>query len=158
MLLIVLRATNVMILAMSVWTDMNTKALAQRFGAVALLDKMKLADDLIPACTRLGQQANAASSMTRRLPALGFFSTSLVCRLRVGLPTPLRMFRTSMNRRTALTLRPPERYLIVGCVPRLALEVLSLRPRTRIRRTKSPAYADSSERLNRISREESYTC
>ena len=55
-----LRATHVLILAMSVWTDMNTKALAQRFGAVALLDKMKLGDDLIPACRRLGQQANAA--------------------------------------------------------------------------------------------------
>ena len=55
-----LRATHVLILAMSVWTDMNTKALAQRFGAVTLLDKMKLGDDLIPACRRLGQQANAA--------------------------------------------------------------------------------------------------
>jgi chemotaxis response regulator CheB len=54
-----LRATPVLILAMSVWTDKNTKALAQRFGAIALLDKMKLADDLIPACRRLGQQANA---------------------------------------------------------------------------------------------------
>jgi DNA-binding NarL/FixJ family response regulator len=55
-----LRATHVPILAMSVWTDMDTKALAQRFGAVALLDKMKLGDDLIPACRRLFQQANAA--------------------------------------------------------------------------------------------------
>jgi chemotaxis response regulator CheB len=35
-----LRTAPVLILAMSVWTDMNTKALAQRFGAVALLDKM----------------------------------------------------------------------------------------------------------------------
>ena len=54
-----LRATHVLILAMSVWTDMNTQALAQRFGAVALLDKMKLGEDLIPACRRFGQQANA---------------------------------------------------------------------------------------------------
>lgn len=57
-----LRATHVLILAMSVWTDMNTKALAERFGAVALLDKMKLGDDLIPTCRRFGQQANAVTA------------------------------------------------------------------------------------------------
>jgi DNA-binding NarL/FixJ family response regulator len=57
-----LRATQVLILAMSVWTDMNTKALAERFGAVALLDKMKLGDDLIPTCRRFGQQANAVTA------------------------------------------------------------------------------------------------
>jgi DNA-binding NarL/FixJ family response regulator len=57
-----LRATQVLILAMSVWTDMNTKALAEQFGAVALLDKMKLGSDLIPACRRLAQHVNVAGA------------------------------------------------------------------------------------------------
>jgi CheY-like chemotaxis protein len=51
-----LKTTEVLILAMSVWNDLNTKALAERFGAAALLDKMRLGDDLIPAFRRLAQQ------------------------------------------------------------------------------------------------------
>ena len=43
---------EVPILAMSVWTDMRrtcTLRLCERFGAAALLDEMRLGDDLIPA-------------------------------------------------------------------------------------------------------------
>ena len=37
------------LLAMSIWTDDETKSLAEAVGAVVLLDKTKLADELIPA-------------------------------------------------------------------------------------------------------------
>jgi CheY-like chemotaxis protein len=37
------------LLAMSIWTDEETKALAETFGAGKLLDKMNLASELIPA-------------------------------------------------------------------------------------------------------------
>ena len=37
------------LLAISLWTDDQTKALAESFGAVMLLDKTKLAFELIPA-------------------------------------------------------------------------------------------------------------
>jgi DNA-binding NarL/FixJ family response regulator len=37
------------LLAMSIWTDEETKSLAEGIGAVVLLDKTKLADELIPA-------------------------------------------------------------------------------------------------------------
>jgi DNA-binding NarL/FixJ family response regulator len=37
------------LLAISIWNDEQAKALADSFGAVTLLDKPKLADDLIPA-------------------------------------------------------------------------------------------------------------
>jgi DNA-binding NarL/FixJ family response regulator len=49
------------IVAISVWTDEETKELAERFGAVRLLDKMKLSTDLIPAireCTSLKDTAD----------------------------------------------------------------------------------------------------
>ena len=36
------------LLAMSIWTDEETKALAETFGAVKLLDKMNLASDFNP--------------------------------------------------------------------------------------------------------------
>jgi DNA-binding NarL/FixJ family response regulator len=37
------------LLAMSIWTDDETKSLAEAIGAVVLLDKTKLADELIAA-------------------------------------------------------------------------------------------------------------
>ena len=40
------------VLAISVWTDGETKILADSYGAVALLDKARLAADLIPAIKR----------------------------------------------------------------------------------------------------------
>ena len=41
---------------MSVWNDEDTKALAATFGADNLLDKMRLADDLVPAVMKIAQQ------------------------------------------------------------------------------------------------------
>jgi hypothetical protein len=41
------------LLAMSIWNDDETKALADSYGAVALLDKTNLAKDLIPVIRRL---------------------------------------------------------------------------------------------------------
>ena len=37
------------LLAMSIWTDLETKSLAETIGAVTLLDKATLATELIPA-------------------------------------------------------------------------------------------------------------
>lgn len=51
-----LKAMEVPILAMSVWTDMHTKALAERFGSAALLDEMRLGDDLIPTFKTIAQK------------------------------------------------------------------------------------------------------
>jgi DNA-binding NarL/FixJ family response regulator len=45
-----LRGTQV--LAMSLWTDDETKTLAAKFGAIMLLDKTKLFTDLLPAVRR----------------------------------------------------------------------------------------------------------
>jgi two-component system, NarL family, response regulator LiaR len=41
------------VLAMSIWNDMESHNLAIRYGASALLDKSKLASDLIPAIMAL---------------------------------------------------------------------------------------------------------
>jgi len=49
------------IVAVSVWIDEETRALADRFGAVTLLDKMELATDLIPAIAQFtSPRTNAA--------------------------------------------------------------------------------------------------
>ncbi len=49
------------IVAVSVWIDKETRALAHRFGAVTLLDKMELATDLIPAIAQFtSPRANTA--------------------------------------------------------------------------------------------------
>ena len=42
------------VLAISVWNDENTRALALSYGATALLDKMRLGEELIPAVMKLG--------------------------------------------------------------------------------------------------------
>ena len=44
------------LLAFSLWNDNETKALADRYGAVELLDKANLAFDLIPAIKRSAKQ------------------------------------------------------------------------------------------------------
>lgn len=44
--------TGSRLLAMSIWNDDETKALAASYGAVALLDKTKLMNDLIPSIRR----------------------------------------------------------------------------------------------------------
>jgi DNA-binding NarL/FixJ family response regulator len=49
-----LRAYQAAILAISVWNDENTLALARSYGASELLDKMRLGHELIPAVMKLG--------------------------------------------------------------------------------------------------------
>jgi DNA-binding NarL/FixJ family response regulator len=49
-----LRAYEAAVLAISVWNDEDTRALAQSYGASALLDKMLLGKELIPAVMKLG--------------------------------------------------------------------------------------------------------
>jgi DNA-binding NarL/FixJ family response regulator len=48
------------LLAISLWTDDETKALADRCGAVLLLDKTKLAYELIPAIKRYANKKAVA--------------------------------------------------------------------------------------------------
>ena len=48
-----LRAYRAAVLAISVWHDEDTRALAQSYGASALLDKMLLGKELIPAVMKL---------------------------------------------------------------------------------------------------------
>jgi DNA-binding NarL/FixJ family response regulator len=49
-----LRAYQAAILAISIWNDEDTLALARSYGASALLDKMRLGKELIPAVMKLG--------------------------------------------------------------------------------------------------------
>ena len=49
-----LRAYAARVLAISVWNDSDTLALAQSYGATELLDKMRLGQELIPAVMKLG--------------------------------------------------------------------------------------------------------
>lgn len=46
------------LLAISVWNDDETKALAKTMGAITLLDKTKLVTELIPAIRRASTQAD----------------------------------------------------------------------------------------------------
>ena len=48
------------IVAMSLWNDHDAKALAERFGAHVLLDKMKLYSELIPAIKQFCPSVNIA--------------------------------------------------------------------------------------------------
>ena len=48
------------VLAMSVWNDENALALAQSYGAMELLDKMRLGQELIPAVMKLGYASESA--------------------------------------------------------------------------------------------------
>jgi DNA-binding NarL/FixJ family response regulator len=49
-----LRAYAASVLAISVWDDDDTRALAESYGAMALLDKMRLGQELIPTVIKLG--------------------------------------------------------------------------------------------------------
>jgi two-component system, NarL family, response regulator DevR len=49
-----LRAYQAAILAISVWNDENTLALARSYGASELLDKTRLGQELIPTVMKLG--------------------------------------------------------------------------------------------------------
>jgi DNA-binding NarL/FixJ family response regulator len=55
-----LRAYEAAVLAISVWHDEDTRALAQSYGASALLDKMFLGKELIPAVMKLGSGSGPA--------------------------------------------------------------------------------------------------
>jgi DNA-binding NarL/FixJ family response regulator len=50
------------VVAMSAWDDEETKALATTFGAAQLLDKMKLADLLLPAILKLAPASKMAAA------------------------------------------------------------------------------------------------
>jgi len=50
-----------LMLAISVWNDEETKALAESFGTLPLLDKMELSDKLIPAIMQLVSPKNPAA-------------------------------------------------------------------------------------------------
>jgi DNA-binding NarL/FixJ family response regulator len=55
-----LRAYRAAVLAISVWNDEDTRCLAQSYGATALLDKMRLGRELIPAVMKLGSGSEAS--------------------------------------------------------------------------------------------------
>jgi DNA-binding NarL/FixJ family response regulator len=55
-----LRAYEAAVLAISVWHDEDTQALAQSYGAAALPDKMRLGTELIPAVMKLGSGSGPA--------------------------------------------------------------------------------------------------
>jgi len=55
-----LRAYAARVLAISVWNDENTRALALSYGATALLDKMQLGEELIPVVMKLGSASEFA--------------------------------------------------------------------------------------------------
>jgi len=50
------------LLAISIWNDAETKALAASFGAVQLLDKTKLGTELIPAIVAFTPAAKTQSA------------------------------------------------------------------------------------------------
>ncbi len=51
-------ASKARVLAISVWNDEETKALANSFGAIKLLDKMNLETELIPAIKQCAQRSS----------------------------------------------------------------------------------------------------
>jgi DNA-binding NarL/FixJ family response regulator len=58
-------------LGISMWNDEETQVLAQRLGAVTLLDKTELASTLIPAIVQLrGNSTGRAKAMIRKAGAL----------------------------------------------------------------------------------------
>jgi len=59
-----LRAYQAAVLAISVWNDEDTRALAQSYGAKTLLDKMHLGQELIPAVMKLGSSGGPSPSVT----------------------------------------------------------------------------------------------
>lgn len=62
-----LRAYQAAVLAISVWNDEDTRSLAQSYGAAALLDKMRLGQELIPAVMKLGSGSEPSQRATQGL-------------------------------------------------------------------------------------------
>jgi DNA-binding NarL/FixJ family response regulator len=62
-----LRAYQAAVLAISVWNDEDTRSLAQSYGAAALLDKMRLGQELIPAVMKLGSGCEPSQRATQGL-------------------------------------------------------------------------------------------
>jgi DNA-binding NarL/FixJ family response regulator len=60
-----LRAYQAAVLAISIWNDEDTADLAQSYGAKALLDKMRLGQELIPAVMKLGSTGGSSMGVTR---------------------------------------------------------------------------------------------
>ena len=54
-----LRLIDCQLLAMSLWTDEETQGLARSFGAITLLDKTKLASELLPSLRQCAQRRDA---------------------------------------------------------------------------------------------------
>jgi len=65
-----LRAYEAAVLAISVWHDEDTRALARSYGAAALLDKMLLGKELIPTVMKLG----SGSGPDRAAPPRSLFN------------------------------------------------------------------------------------
>ena len=61
-----LRAYEAAVLAISVWNDEDTRALAQSDGASTLLDKMRLGQDLVSAVMKLGSGSGPARQASPR--------------------------------------------------------------------------------------------
>jgi two-component system invasion response regulator UvrY len=59
---------NCQLLAMSLWTDQETKDLAKSFGAVGLLDKANLGTELLPSL-KLCAQRRSAQSQQLQVPS-----------------------------------------------------------------------------------------
>jgi DNA-binding NarL/FixJ family response regulator len=64
-----LRAYEAAVLAISVWNDEDTRALARSYGATELLDKMHLGQELIPAVMKLGSGNEAALRIAQARPS-----------------------------------------------------------------------------------------
>jgi DNA-binding NarL/FixJ family response regulator len=59
-----LHAYRAAVLAISVWNDEDTRALARSYGASELLDNMYLGQELIPAVMKLGSPARLGAKRT----------------------------------------------------------------------------------------------
>ena len=61
---------NCQLLAMSLWTDEETKALAKSLGAVTLLDKANLASELLPSLKLCAQRRSARNHVNQQIQAI----------------------------------------------------------------------------------------
>lgn len=101
---------------------MHTKALAERFGAAALLDEVRLGDDLIPTFKTIAQKFRSVGCMTRisaailgsfiippetRFPADHHMTAQSVGYVS-GCRHPFRDFAGLPNRPAAVTLALPK--------------------------------------------------
>jgi hypothetical protein len=63
---------------MSLWNDNEAMALAERFGAKVLLDKMKLYTELIPAIKRFCPSVNIPTIAVPRVKRAEWLTTSSI--------------------------------------------------------------------------------